>query len=137
MDSNRLRAVTGKKRTMTVLERDFRSGSPEDFYSEVTSPVLSAARVRLDYTDCIYSPGDWTTRDMLREIAISAGFTMSEMHAFFADPNGFITRTMPESDICYWEHPIVDQALDRAWRKYVGEVIDSNVRTAAIQQTFS
>jgi hypothetical protein len=36
MDSNRLRAVTGKKRTMTVLERDFRSGTPEDLYSEVT-----------------------------------------------------------------------------------------------------
>jgi hypothetical protein len=136
MDSNRLRAVTGKKRTMTVLERDLRSGSPEDLYSEVTSPVLSAARVRLNYTDCIYSPGDWATRDMLREIAISAEFTMSEMHAFFADPNGFIVQPMPETGICYWEHPMVNLALDSAWRKYVAEVINSNVRTAAIQQTF-
>ena len=136
MDSNRLRAVTGKKRTMTVLERDFRSGSPEDLYSEVNSPVLSAAQVRLDYTDCIYSPGDWATRDMLREIAISSGFSLSEMHAFFADPNGFIARPMPETGIFYWEHPIVDLALDQAWRKYVGEVINANVRTAAIQQTF-
>jgi hypothetical protein len=136
MDSNRLRAVTGKKRTMTVLERDFRSGTPEDLYSEVSSPVLDATQVRLDYTDCIYSPGDWATRDMLREIAISSGFSLSEMHAFFADPNTFIARTMPSSDVCYWEHPLVDFALDRAWRKYVGQVIDANVRTAAIQQTF-
>jgi hypothetical protein len=30
----------------------------------------------------------------------------------------------------------MDFALDRAWRKYVGQVIDANVRTAAIQQTF-
>jgi hypothetical protein len=43
---------------------------------------------------------------------------------------------MPSSDVCYWEHPLVDVALDRAWRKYVGQVIDANVRTAAIQQTF-
>jgi hypothetical protein len=73
---------------------------------------------------------------MLREIAISSGFSLSEMHAFFADPNTFIARTMPSSDVCYWEHPLVDFALDRAWRKYVGQVIDANVRTAAIQQTF-
>jgi hypothetical protein len=31
---------------------------------------------------------------------------------------------------------MVDAALDRAWRKYVGQVIDFSVRTAAIQQTF-
>jgi hypothetical protein len=136
MDSNRLRAVTGKKRTMTVLERGFRSGSAEDLYGEINSAVLSTAQVRLDYTDCIYSPGDWATRDMLREIAISSGFNLSEMHAFFADPNGFIARSMPGSDVCYWEHPLVDFALDRAWRKYVGDVISSNVRTAAIRQTF-
>jgi hypothetical protein len=136
MDSNRLRAVTGKKRTMTVLERDFRRGLPEDLYREVSSPVLDAAQVRLDYTECIYSPGDWAIRDILREIAISSGFSLSEMHAFFADPNSFIARTMPSSDVCYWEHPLVDFALDRAWRKYVGQVIDANARTAAIQQTF-
>jgi hypothetical protein len=136
MDSNRLRAVTGKKRPMTDLERDLRSRVPENLYSEVDSPVLSSAQVRLDYTDSIYSPGDWATRDMLREIAISSGFSLSEMHAFFADPNSFIARTMPNSDVCYWEHPLVDFALDRAWRKYVGQVIDANVRTAAIQQTF-
>jgi hypothetical protein len=136
MDSNRLRAVTGKKRPMTDLERDFRSSSAEDLYSEVDSPVLSAAQVRLDYTDSIYSPGDWATRDMLREIAISSGFSLSEIHAFFADPNSFIAQTMPSSDVCYWEHPLVDFALDRAWRKYVGQIIDANVRTAAIQQTF-
>jgi hypothetical protein len=64
------------------------------------------------------------------------GFTVSEVHAFFMDPNGFLARTMPGTDISYWEHPVVDAALDRAWRKYVGQMIDSNVRTAAIQQTF-
>jgi len=136
MDSNRLRAVTGKKRSMTVLERDFRNSSAEDLYGEVDSPVLSAAQVRLDYTDSIYSPGDWASEAILREIAMSCGFTVSETHAFFMDPNGFLSRTMPASDICYWEHPMVDAALDRAWRKYVGQVIDFNVRTAAIQQTF-
>lgn len=136
MDSSRLRAVTGKKRTMTILERDFRSAEPEDLYSEVSSPVLAATQVRLDYTDCIYSPGDWATRHMLREIAIACGFSLSEMHAFFADPNEFIARPIPDTGICYWEHPVVDHALDQAWHKYVGEVINANVRTAAIQQTF-
>jgi len=72
---------------------------------------------------------------MLREIAISSGFSLSEMHAFFADPNSFIARTMPLRCLLLGT-PACGLCSGSRLRKYVGQVIDANVRTAAIQQTF-
>ena len=53
MDSNRIRAVTGKDRKMTTLETQMRSEEPTSVYAEVESEALQLAGVTLDYTDAI------------------------------------------------------------------------------------
>jgi hypothetical protein len=136
IDSNRLRAVTGKKRRMTVMEHTFRGAEIENLFNEVESPVLATLGVRLDYTEHISSPSQWTSRAMLREIAVSSSLTVSEMHGFFADPDAFLDRIIPGTECNYWENPLVALALDQAWGKYVQQEIHSHVRTAAIRQTF-
>jgi hypothetical protein len=133
MDSNRLRAVTGKKRCMTIMEHAFRDAEIDNLFNEVESPVLATLGYRIDYTDSIASPSEWATDEMLREIALASGFTLSEAHAFFADPNAFLGRSIPGADSYYWENPIVALSLGRAWGKYVQQQVHSHVRTAAIR----
>jgi hypothetical protein len=136
MDSNRLRAVTGKKRSMTIMEHAFRESEIDNLFNEVESPVLATLGYRIDYTDLIAAPSAWATEEMLREIALASGFTLSETHAFFADPDGFLGRAITGADSYYWENPMVAMALDRAWGKYVQQQVHSHVRTAAIRETF-
>jgi hypothetical protein len=136
MDSNRLRAVTGKKRSMTIMEHSFRDAEIDNLFNEVESPVLATLGYRMDYTDAIGTPSEWATEEMLREIALSSGFTLSETHAFFSDPDAFLGRAMPGADSYYWENPMVAIALDCAWGKYVQQQVHSHVRTAAIKETF-
>jgi hypothetical protein len=136
MDSNRLRAVTGKKRSMTIMEHAFRDAEIDNLFNEVESPVLATLGYRIDYTDLISAPSEWATEEMLREIALASGFTLSETHAFFADPDAFLGRAIPGADSYYWENPMVAMALDSAWGKYVQQQVHSHVRTAAIRETF-
>ncbi|RZU28960.1 hypothetical protein [Edaphobacter modestus] len=136
MDSNRIRAVTGKSRRMTATEQAFRDTNPENLFNEVESPVLAASNYRLDYTESISSPSQWASNALLREIAFSSGFDLSEMHAFFGDPDGFLCRSLPGTDTCYWENPVVAHAVDRAWASYVKCEVHAHVRTAAIRHTF-
>src|ERR1700751_5936403 len=65
MDSNRLRAVTGKGRKMTHLEAHLRSEEPSSVYAEVEAEGLQLAGVRLDYTDAIAAPSTWRSQRSL------------------------------------------------------------------------
>jgi hypothetical protein len=118
---------------MTIMEHAFRDAEIHNLFNEVESPVLATLGYRIDYTDSIASPSEWATDEMLREIALASGFTLSEAHAFFADPNAFLGRSIPGADSYYWENPIVALSLDRAWGKYVQQQVHSHVRTAAIR----
>jgi hypothetical protein len=136
MDSNRLRSVTGKKRPLTIAEYGLRSSVPEDCWGDVRSPILTATGCVLDYTDSIASPSLWATQQMLGEVAIAAGFSLSEIHSFLGDPDGFLARTVPSTDIAYYENPLVSMALDQVWLKSVKSVLTTLVRSAAIVRTF-
>ncbi len=136
MDSNRLRAVTGKKRPMTILERRFRNSEIDNLFNEIESPVLATLGHRIDYTDSIATPGEWASPQMLRDIALACRFRLSEIHAFFDAPDAFLQRVIPGTEIHYWENPVVAFALDQAWAEYVQQEVHSLVRTAAISMIF-
>ena len=136
MDSNRLRAVTGRDRPLTRQEHTLRAAEIGNFFNDVESPVLSAIGRGLDYTDSISAPSEWASPDMLRRIGMEAGLTFTEISRFRDDPDSFLADS-PTPDHChYWELPIMAIALDRAWEQYVHQEIYSHVRSAAIVNTF-
>lgn len=59
MDSNRIRAVAGRSRSLTRVESELRADRTEYVYGEVDSAVLSLTGEMLDYTDLVASPSLW------------------------------------------------------------------------------
>lgn len=137
MDSNRLRAVTGKGRVMTEAEKRMRAEEPEGVFSEVESEALHGAGYRLDYTDAIAFPSSWATTEQLKSIALAVGLASTAWPAFLTNPEGFLQREVEGmEDVVYYELPHVAQALDVAWQQYVKAEHDRAVRTAAVRTTF-
>jgi hypothetical protein len=132
MDSNRLRAVTGKGRPMTEAAEE-----PERVYGAVESEALDGAERRIDYTDAIAAPSTWASPLQLEIIADYAGFDMIERRDFLEDPDGFLQAPAGEPyDIARIEFPHIAHALDCAWQQYVKLQHDRAVRTAAVRLTF-
>jgi len=137
MDSNRLRAVTGQRRTMTGIERRMRAEEPEGVFGAVESEALDGAGRSLDYTDAIAEPSTWATAQQLETIADVAGLSMFDRKMFLADPDGFLQSSAGEDyDTAWIELPHVSYALDCAWERYVKAEQDRSVRTAAVRRTF-
>lgn len=138
LDSNRLRAVTGKGRVMTKTEATMREEEPYGVYAEVQSEALELADRRLDYTDLIASPSTWITREQLRVLAVTIGLTTDAWADFLADPDGFLQEEADGFDsVAYIELPHIAHALDTAWQQRVMTEIGDAIRTAAIRKTFS
>jgi hypothetical protein len=138
MDSNRLRAVTGRNRALTLREAELRSAPIEDPYGAVGSPVLDLTGTGLDGTDVIASPNSWAGPESLRTVAERAGLSSDETAAFLRDPDGFLqTPLLGTEDIPWYEHPTLAQELDLVWAGYVTHAIRSTVRTAAIASVFA
>ena len=137
LDSNRIRAVTGKGRRMTRLEAQLREEEPSGIYAEVEADAFQLAGVRLDYTDAIAQPSTWTQPAQLEAIASQLGITGADRRAFLADPDDYLQRPATGmEDVSFIELPHVSHALDLAWQAYVAQQQDAAVRTAAIRQTF-
>jgi hypothetical protein len=137
MDSNRLRAVTGKGRPMTEAERRMRAEEPERVFGAVECEALDRAECRLDYTDSIAEPSLWASLLQLEIIADLAGFDMYERRDFLEDPDGFLQAPAGEDyDIARIEMPHIAHALDCAWHQYVKVQQDRSIRTAAVRMTF-
>lgn len=138
LDSNRLRATTGKHRSLTMKEAELRECDMDDLYGAVDSPVLAATGELLDYTDLIAMPSLWASNQDLRNIAVAAGFSMNQAAAFLNDPDNFLQQPWPESEEIAWiEHPLTSAALDRYWVNYAAARVRSSVRTAAIISVFA
>lgn len=138
LDSNRLRAVTGRGRVMTKAESAMRAEEPEGVYSEVESEALDLAGRHLDYTNSIAFPSTWARREQLQAIAVTIGLTTGAWAGFLADPDGFLQEEVDGFDgVAYIELPHISHALDIAWQQHVKAVIDNCVRTAAVRKTFS
>jgi hypothetical protein len=137
MDSNRIRAVTGKDRKMTALETQMRSEEPTFVYAEVESEALQLAGVTLDYTDAIASPSTWAQSAQLEAIASLLGLEGTSRRQFLASPDDYLQRPVADSDdVALIDLPHVSHALDMAWQTYVALEMDTAVRTAAIRKTF-
>jgi hypothetical protein len=137
MDSNRLRAVTGKGRKMTHLEAQLRIEEPSSVYAEVEAESLQLAGVRLDYTDAIASPSTWAQPAQLEAIASLLGLDGPCRRAFLVSPDDYLQRPAEGTDdVALIELPHVSHVLDMAWQTYVASEMDTAVRTAAIRKTF-
>ncbi len=137
LDSNRLRAVLGNDRVMTIAEREMRNGEISSLNAEAESEALIGAGDRLDYTDAISSPSCWASELQLREIAVSAGFDEPTLENFVDDPDSFLQLAIAEGSCCYWELPAVESALDAAWYTYVQSRHTEAIRIAAIRKIFT
>lgn len=138
MDSNRLRAVIGKARPLTLTEKRLRSEEITDLYGAVESLVLDRCGRGLDYTDLIASPALWARNDDLMEVANYAGLGPHETAALIANPDGFLQSPVGgDSDMNWIEHPLIAIALDNAWERFVSRTVRSSVRTAAIAEVFA
>ena len=135
LDSNRLRAVIGQRRRLTVAERQLRGTPMEGLYGEAEHEALRGVDERLDYTDSIAFPSSWASDDALRTIATTAFFTSCERSAFLADPDGYLQQD--RSGYQVWECAVVAAALDRAWCAWVDSRVQAAVRTAAIHEVFA
>jgi hypothetical protein len=138
MDSNRIRAVTGKKRPLTVCEERLRSEEVSGLYGSVESSVLAKNGCGLDYTDLIASPSMWASERDLAEIADHAGLNLDDLVSFLADPDEFLqSPASGYEDLAWIEHPIVAKALDATWCRFVARTIRQTVRTVAITEVFA
>lgn len=137
LDSNRLRAVTGKGRRMTLTEARLRAEDPEEIFGTVKSEAITGAGFALDYTDAIAEPSTWATHLQLEIVADIASLGMSERRDFLEDPDGFLQAPAGEdAEIAYIELPHIEYALDCAWKEYVTAEHIRAVRTAAVRMTF-
>ncbi len=137
LDSNRLRAVTGKGRRMTLTEARLRAEEPEEIFGAVKSEAITGAGLALDYTDAIAEPSTWAALLQLEIIADIAGLGMSERRDFLENPDGFLQAPAGEdAEIAYIELPHIEYALDCAWKEYVAAEHIRAVRTAAVRMTF-
>jgi len=138
MDSNRLRAVTGRSRPLTRREAALRSAAAEQLYGTVDSPALALSGNTLDYTDLIASPSLWSEGPQLSAIAKAVGLHPHEADAFLQDPDDFLQLPLPNATEFVWiEHPLMALELDRAWENYVHRTVRSAVCTAAIVLVFA
>jgi len=135
LDSNRLRAVTGRNRRLTLAERRMRECAPDGVYADVEHEALQTVGERLDYTDLIGSPSLWADESTLRDIAAEAFIDAGEGKAFLADPDRHLQRERGGSLV--WECPLVAAALDRAWLRWITGRAQTAVRTAAISEVFA
>jgi hypothetical protein len=137
LDSNRIRAVTGVGRPMTMTEIALRSTDAEDIYAEVDSPVLALTGDRFDYTDSIAFPSGWCTAEQLYSMAVSVGMLAGESAKFRRDPDSFLQGPFRDNaEISWMEYPLMELELNRAWEAYLDQTIRSAVRTAAIVSVF-
>jgi hypothetical protein len=138
MDSNRIRAVTGRDRKMTRLESSLRDEEPESLYSELESEALKIAGCRLDYTDSVAYPSTWASLAQLESIADEGCISGADRDEFLASPDELLQRPVNDiEEVAYIELPHLAHALDNAWMSYVRGEIDCAVRIAAIRQTFT
>jgi hypothetical protein len=120
LDSNRIRAVSGAARPLTLTEAAMRSSTAEGVYSEV-----------------IASPSWWCTRDQFHSIAGSVGLLPHESAEFGRDPDNFLQTPFPENtEISWMEYPLMEVELNRAWEDFLNQTIHSSIRTAAIVRVF-
>jgi hypothetical protein len=137
MDSNRIRAVTGKGRRMTSTEARLRTEEAESVYGGVWSESLALIGVILDYTDEIARPSRWATATQLSAIAAVAELDSTATSDLLSDPDRFLQSPIRANEGLTWiEHPVVSFALDRAWEEFVYETVRTSVRRASIVHTF-
>ncbi len=137
LDSNRLRAVVGRDRPLTRAEDEFRSAEIEDVFGEVISPVLTANREVLDYTDMIAVPSLWADSEQLMAIAKDVDLCEQDRSLFLSSPDQFLHASCHEyGELAWVEHPVMERALDRAWRRHVERCCRRGVRQAAISSIF-
>jgi hypothetical protein len=138
MDSNRIRAVTGKDRKMTRLEAKLRCDEPTSVFGEVGAEAFELSGCRLDYTDSISTPSAWLSTDKIESIADRSCMTSKERNAFVNSPDEFLQQPINgNEDLSYIELPHVAHALDIAWQSHVNAELERAVRTAAIRKLFS
>lgn len=138
MDSNRLRATTGRERPLTIREAQLRCAPIEGQYGAVESPVLALSGSILDYTDMIARPSLWASASLLMEVAARAGLSPRETNALIRDPDSFLQAPVPGLEENKWmEHPLIALELDCAWQRYVADTVRAGVRTAAIVSVFA
>lgn len=137
LDSNRIRAVTGNRRPLTILEAQLRAAETRCLSREVDSSVLDMAGKILDYTEHIAVPSAWCTPQQLTEIAVATAMLPREFESFLRDPDKFLQTSFRGSTEALWnDHPLMNLELDRAWEDYVHKTIRSSIRTAAIVGVF-
>jgi len=124
MDSNRLRAVTGVGRPMTITETSLRLDEPRSLWGEVDSASLEIAGVKLDYTEMISEPSYWATAADLRRIARDVRMSLLDSHRWVEDPDRFLQCACGGGD-------------QVAWRGFVVRCAAGCIREAAILSTFS
>jgi hypothetical protein len=138
MDSNRLRAVIGKTRPLTLCEEQLRAEEISNFYGSIESTVLDKKGLSLDYTDLIAFPSLWARTGDLIQTGSHAGLGPHDVASFLADPDAFLQSQVSGNYEMTWiEHPFMAVALDAAWERFVSQTVRSSIRTVAIAEVFS
>jgi hypothetical protein len=99
--------------------------------------VLETLDDHIDYTDSISRPSTWATPELLRQVACEACLDEEQTASFLADPDAFMQEPVfPDDELIWYEHPLFEQALDRAWKAFVSGEVETQVRTAALLDVF-
>ena len=135
LDSNRLRAVTGRARPMTQSEVVMHAAEATGLYGAVDHPALSITGEQLDYTEAIVVPSMWAGRSELERVAAEGIQRSADRLLFLQDPDTYLQNAVEGQP--QWMCPLLSLALDCAWSRFVDARVHVAVRTAAIQTTFS
>lgn len=99
---------------------------------EQTYGTRKLPREQIDLTEEIGRPSDWIELVATRKprdhgmgyssvaawAQAEARLTPAQAEAFAADPDGFLQLESPLG-VPWWEHPLLDEALDQAWPRWV------------------
>jgi hypothetical protein len=143
MDANFVAAAVGRRpdgsaaRPLTRAQDAIRARGFPDEHGEVSDPEWE---IHADYTESISAPSQWMGPQRLRGIAQRAGLDARQTARWMRDPDAFLQRPVHPTEpagTAWWEHPVLAEELDHAWRQYLARRHTAPRKAEAIRSTFA
>jgi hypothetical protein len=129
MDSNRVRAAVGARRTITQKEEHYRDELTSD-WTEETDLRAWGGDIH-DMTEELFQPSTWLSDVRLREVADSLSWlTQEQRGVFLSHPDAFVSD---EANQCDWLHETLMQAYFRRIRREAR----TSARTRAVAEVLT
>lgn len=142
MDANVITSAVGRRpdgsaaRPLTAAQDEIRGRGFPDAFGETTHAEWG---IYADFTDAAASPSMWLGPAAARELASAVGLAPADSARWLKDPDGFLQRRIkphPDSPR-WWEHPVVQIALEQAWMKHLHRIHTAPRKAEAIQSAFA